>query len=106
MLSMLSVLSHELHVHGPETAMMLAGATHHVSHSRNQFIQNSNLTERHTVLGVGRHAAPHDKMEVGTCVLLDFQAGSAAGIHNPRLGNNRMRKQGERGGAELRLALS
>ena len=39
-------------------------------------------------------------------MLLDFQAGSAAGIHNPRLGNNRMRKQGERGGAELRLALS
>ena len=62
------------------------------------------LTERHTVLGVGRHAAPHDKMEVGTCMLLDFQAGSAAGIHNPRLGYNRMRKQGERGGAELRLA--
>ena len=86
--------------------MMLTGATHHVSHSRNQFIQNSNLTERHTVLGVGRHAAPHDKMEVGTCMLLDFQAGSAAGIHNPRLGYNRMRKQGERGGPELRLALS
>ena len=39
-------------------------------------------------------------------MLLDFQAGSAAGIHNPRLGYNRMRKQGERGGAELRLAIS
>ena len=85
---------------------MSIGVLLHVSYSRYQFIQNSNLTERHTVLGVGRHAAPHDKMEVGTCMLLDFQAGSAAGIHNPRLGNNRMRKQGERGGAELRLALS